>query len=301
MLSTLLQFYAQYPSNILALRGVRRAELGAPLLEELDCHGTVQHQLLRAAQVYVLDKPAQLMLQDLSTGMKREGLDEMFGGVRLPFPSMLLTVPEPATGIWPAGLITQQDDTLYTQVFHESRGGFMPNLLIFASQGTKVEALYTPTFKLSTAIGEEIDEEAVIAQERPLSLSFLQIVVGMSVLLRYKAMLETEEVPAFPRAERRRAQKAGRPLPDMRVVKVRLGELGRGQLQAMRADEDDGPSDAAPRRAHWVQGHFMRNRAGGISWRNPHVRGAGAVVPQERRVSVADDASALPSDGPDSA
>ncbi|WP_299155016.1 hypothetical protein, partial [uncultured Tateyamaria sp.] len=43
--------------------------------------------------------------------------------------------------------------------------------------------------------------------------------------------------------------------------------------------------EVSKRRAHWVQGHFMRNRAGGISWRNPHVRGAGPLIEQERHVS----------------
>lgn len=44
--------------------------------------------------------------------MKRDGLDGMFINVRLPFPAMLLTIPEPKVGEWPAALITQDDDTL---------------------------------------------------------------------------------------------------------------------------------------------------------------------------------------------
>jgi hypothetical protein len=119
--------------------------------------------------------------------------------------------------MWPSGLVTQHEDTLYTQVFHQNREGFMPNLLLFKSRGAEIEALYTPTFKLSKAIGDDITEDMAIEQEHALCLSFLRIAVGMSVLLQHKAMLETEEVPAFPRAERRRAQKSGWLLPDMRV------------------------------------------------------------------------------------
>lgn len=76
----------------------------------------------------------------------------------------------------------------------------------------------------------------------------------------------------------------------MRVIKVKLGELGRHQLRAMNHETDGDKSEKNQRRAHWVQGHFMRNRAGGISWRTPHLRGAGPAVPQERHLSVAKDA-----------
>lgn len=289
MLHTLLEFYEQYPSNLFAFRQIRRAALSPDLLEELEYHGKQQSEILRSSQVYVLDEPSQQMLQGLSTKMKQDGLDDMFNHVRLPFPAMLLTVPEPSEGMWPSGLVTQHEDTLYTQVFHENKGGFMPNLLVFKSQGANIDALYTPTFKLSKAIGDDITEDMAIEQEQNLCSSFLRIVVGMSVLLQHKAMLEIEELPAFPRAERRRAQKSGRALPEMRVVKVRLGELGRRQLQAMQVEVDEDQLEKTRRRAHWVQGHFMRNRAGGISWRNPHVRGAGPVVPQERNVSVVKD------------
>lgn len=289
MLHTLIEFYEQYPSNLFAFRQIRRAALSPDLLEELEYHGKQQSEILRSSQVYVLDEPSQQMLQGLSTKMKQDGLDDMFNHVRLPFPAMLLTVPEPSEGMWPSGLVTQHEDTLYTQVFHENKDGFMPNLLVFKSQGANIDALYTPTFKLSKAIGDDITEDMAIEQEQNLCSSFLRIVVGMSVLLQHKAMLEIEELPAFPRAERRRAQKSGRALPEMRVVKVRLGELGRRQLQAMQVEVDEDQLEKTRRRAHWVQGHFMRNRAGGISWRNPHVRGAGPVVPQERNVSVAKD------------
>lgn len=291
MLSTLLSFYEQYPSNILALRQIRRVGLAPELLNELEYHGKKQVEILRSTQVYVLDEPSQLMLQGLSTKMKQDGLDDMFSHVRLPFPAMLLTVPEPSEGMWPSGLVTQHEGTIYTQVFHESKEGFLPNLLVFKSEGAKTEALHTPTYKLSKAIGDDITENMAIEQEQSLFSIFLRIVVGMAILLQHKGMLEVEDVPAFPRAERRRAEKSGRPLPAMRIIKVRLGELGKRQLNAMQNVVMGDPQEVTQRRAHWVQGHFMRNRAGGISWRNPHVRGVGPIVPQERQVSVAKGAS----------
>lgn len=200
MLSTLLGFYEQYPSNLFALKKIRRTALAPELLEELDFHGERQSEILRAAQVYVLDEPSQLMLQGLSMRMKQDGLDDMFSHVRLPFPAMLLTVPEPSEEMWPSGLVTQHEGALYTQVFLENRAGFLPNLLVFKSQGASMETLYSPTFKLSQAIGDDVTEDTAIEREQTLGIDFLRIIVGMSILLQHKAMLEVEEVPAFPRA-----------------------------------------------------------------------------------------------------
>jgi hypothetical protein len=198
---------------------------------------------------------------------------------------MLLTLPEPTIGSSPAALITQDEDTLFTQIFLANKEGINPNLLIFKSCGASVDVLYSPTFRLAEEIGEEITEEAALEQEKNLCFDFLAIAVGMSVLFEHKAMLEKEEVPAHPRAERRRAMKSGRELPNKSIIKVRLGELGKRQVQAIEDEDGSIEDDKATRRAHWVQGHFMRNRSGGISWRSPHIRGAGPVIDQERHIS----------------
>lgn len=286
MLTTLLAFYRRFPATLLQLKNVSRTALPPDLLESLHAHGQKQCDILKAAQLYVLDGAAQEMLYDLSAKMKEDGLDEMYSQVQLPFPAMLLTIPPVAEGMRPYALITQDDGILYTQVFLEGNDGFIPNLLVFRSEGATVDTFFTPTFHLSKEIGEDIDLDTLRQQEQPLCLSFLGMAVGMSVLFRHKAMLETEEVPLFSRPERRRAEKAGKPLPDKRIVKVTLGEMGERQLRAMQDAGDEGSTGKRLRRAHWVQGHFMRNRAGGISWRNPHVRGAGPVIGQERHVSA---------------
>lgn len=285
MLAELLAFYEKYPSILFYLKGKSRSEFNPDLLEELDFHGKRQREILDAAQVYQIDQPAELMLRNLSAQMQSDGLDSMFSGVRLPFPAMLLTVPEPAEGTWPFALITQDEDALYTQVFHANRDGILPNLLVFKSQGTSVDVIHSPTLKLARAIQDGITEEDALEQEKNLCFDFLSIAVGMSILFEHKAMLEREEVPAYPRAERRRAQKSGRTLPNKMIVKVKLGELGQRQIQASPQETSGNDDGKTKRRAHWVQGHFMRNRAGGISWRNPHVRGAGPVSEQERHVS----------------
>jgi hypothetical protein len=146
--------------------------------------------------------------------------------------------------------------------------------------------LHSPTFNLSQAIGDGVTEDAALKQEKSLCFDFLAIAVGMSILFEHKAMLERDEVSIYPRAERRRAQKSGRTLPNRSIIKVKLGELGKRQLEAINDESKVNEEGSSKRRAHWVQGHFMRNRAGGISWRNPHIRGAGALIEQERHIST---------------
>lgn len=226
-----------------------------------------------------------MMLRKLSAQMQRDGLGNMFSNVRLPFPAMLLTIPEPKIGEWPAALITQDDDTLYTQIYLANKRGLFPNLLIFKSQGASVDVLHSPTFGLSQVIGDGVTEDAAIKQEMSLCFDFLAIAVGMSILFEHKAMLEREEVSSYPRAESRRAHKSGRTLPKKSIIKVKLGELGKRQLEATSGESKATEQAMSKRRAHWVQGHFMRNRAGGISWRNPHIRGAGPLLEQERHIS----------------
>ncbi|WP_201151606.1 hypothetical protein [Rhodovulum sulfidophilum] len=289
MLAHLLDFYEQYPDILLHLKGIDRASLKSDLIEALDFHGKRQREIFDVAQFYKIDERAQVMLHDLSAQMQEDGLDSMFSNVRLPFPAMLLTVPEPKVGEWPAALITQDDNVLYSQIYLANNHGLFPNLLIFKSQGASVDILHSPTFALSQFIGDKITEEEAIKQEKSLCFGFLAMAVGMSILFEHKAILEKEEVPAYPRAERRRAQKSGRTLPNKSIIKVKLGELGRRQLEA-NSDKREANEESSPkRRAHWVQGHFMRNRSGGISWRNPHIRGAGPLLEQERHLSSNED------------
>ena len=232
MLANLLKFYDHYPSILFSLKSISRTALAPDLLEELDFHGERQREIFNLAQMYQIDEQAELMLRNLSAQMQEDGLDSMFSSVRLPFPAMLLTVPEPETGLWPAALVTQDEDTLYTQVYLANKDGLLPNLLIFKSQGASVDILQSPTLKLARASGDEITDEAAVNQEKSLCFDFLSIAVGMSVLFEHKAMLEKEEVPSYPRAERRRAQKSGRTLPNRTIIKVQLGDLGKRQVQA---------------------------------------------------------------------
>lgn len=285
MLATLLNFYEFYPDVLLSLKNTTRNGTNRGVLSELDFHGERQREILEAAQVYQIDDRAFQMLRQLSLELQKDGLDKMFNGVRFPFPAMLITIPRPEEGMWPAALITQDEDYLYTQVFLKNDHGLLPNLLVFESNGTNVNVLNSPTLNFARSIGEKISDQDALRQEKSLCFDFLHLAVGMSILFQHKAMLEREEVPAYPRPERRRAEKQGRNLPNRNIVKVGLGELGKRHVQASLEAHSDDHDDNNKRRAHWVQGHFMRNRAGGISWRNPHVRGYGPLIEQERHVS----------------
>lgn len=291
MFANLLKFYDHYPEVMFSLKQASRDTLSPDLLEELDFHGERQRDIFSLAQIYQIDGSAEMMLRNLSAQMQNDGLDSMFSSIRLPFPAMFISLPEPApeTGYELAALITQDDDALYTQVYLANKDGLLPNLLVFRSQGTSVDVVHSPTLKLARASGDEVTDDAAMEQERDLCFDFLSLAVGMSILFEHKAMLETETVPAHPRAERRRAQRLGRALPKKTIIKVSLGDLGKRQVQATQEESMSGKKNNTKRRAHWVQGHFMRNRAGGISWRNPHIRGAGPVIEQERYVSFEGD------------
>lgn len=99
-------------------------------------------------------------------------------------------------------------------------------------------------------------------------------------------MIASEDVQVTDRPERRRAEKAENPLSDALMTRVRLGSAGRIQLKATRVERDtENPSGKL--RAHWVAGHCMRNIATPEKvFRMPHMRGAGPVVPQMRRVQL---------------
>lgn len=68
---------------------------------------------------------------------------------------------------------------------------------------------------------------------------------------------------------------------------------GKIQLKATHVERDtDDPS--GKRRAHWVAGHYMKHMARPEKvFRMPHIRGAGPVIPQTRRVELPEIADQL--------
>lgn len=282
MLQHLLDFYRAYPDNLLSVRGARRTGLPTDLTERVAYHRSRQLKLLGAAQLFRLSPDAEELLFRLLTEMRADGLEAIYHEVRLPFPVLLIERAARPDGFTLLGQVTQAEEEIYTQRFLVAESGVVPNLAVLCSSGLSGEVLPSPTQEISRHLSPAEPMETALEEELLLSRQFLGIAVAMATLLKHRAMLEVSEGPAHPRAERRRAEREGRPLPDTRVSVITLGEAGRGQLEAMRDEKTARPG--GPRRAHWVRGHFMRNPSGGLSWRMPHIRGAGPLIGQERRV-----------------
>lgn len=236
-----------------------------------------QHQrMLMVAQHFVVDEDAEALLAALIEEMSAEGLEDTFAKVNFPFKYVLLESTRDLQA-QAACLLVEGDEGFYSECFVGLPGGIAPNLKVLAWEGTSAEVFDSAVNFENFNAPEQVD------QELKLNGQFCGMFVAMTTLLGHKGMLEAEETPFYPRADRRRAQKSGKPLPDTRKITIRLGEAGRGQMEAMK----DGAQSSSLRtvRAHWVRGHFMRNRSGGLSWRMPHIRGAGPLISQNRIIT----------------
>jgi hypothetical protein len=240
---------------------------------------------LSQAEIFQIDDEAEEMLARLMNEMSSDGLEDTFQHVKLPFPAMIIEKSARFDGFKGVGLLTQIDTAIEAQFHAVNNDGLMPSLTIISTDSFPFKVIPTPTADLSSIIPSINNLSEGMVQDRTNAITFLSMGVGIATLLKYKGMLEVEEAPAYPRAERRRAEKSGRPLPDTRVSKISLGEAGKGQLAAMKQDQKQDPAVEGKRRAHWVRGHWMRTAAGGLSFRTPHIRGAGPVIHQERRVT----------------
>lgn len=282
MLDHLKQLYANYPGIVLHGSTAEAAARVSPdLKERLRNYQAHQMGVLANAQTFRIEPAAMSMMFVPVKELRSEALDDVMAAVRFPFRSMLLEcVTE--DGNRRAALVAQTSSVIEAQVFAAAHEGILPSLIRGSiSPGGDFRTERLPTLDLVETLHGPVprpDDEAMYLQW------FIALAVGLSILLAHKGMLEVEERPAFSRAERRRSEREGRPLPDTRISIIRLGDAGRAQLGAMKANADGTESSRAPVRAHWVRGHFMRNASGGLSWRMPHLRGAGPVVGQVRNV-----------------
>jgi hypothetical protein len=233
------------------------------------------------------------MLTDLAYGTKPAGREEIYREAQFPFPALLVECPDPTGEGSYVALTTVVDNCMYTQRMIVTANGIVPSLLVLKSSGLKGELIFTPTYEAALLGPKHPEGEAALKGESEVCSHFVAVVATMCSMLKYKGMIETEEVQAFSRPERRRAEKAGKPLPDTLVTRVRLGSAGKIQLKATHVERDtDDPS--GKRRAHWVAGHYMKHMARPEKvFRMPHIRGAGPVIPQTRRVELPEIADQL--------
>lgn len=282
MRDVLKEIYARYPEVLLAQLGADESRVDMPLRQRLRSYRQRQLRQLDEAHVFRIEREAMDMLFGLIRELSAEALDDVFGRVRLPFPVLLLEcITE--DGNRRAGLVSQEAGQIASQTFAMAREGCLPSLLecVLADDG-QVETLRTPTLELLEMVHRS--SSAQLDEEASHNRWFIKLAVSLATLIQHKGMLEIEERAAYSRAERRRADREGRPLPATRISVIRLGDAGRAQRAAMRGEAHGDDRARAPVRAHWVRGHFMRNPSGGLSWRMPHIRGAGPLVAQIRSV-----------------
>lgn len=293
MLEDLKRFFEDYPRQILQSQGVKPAEVPGDLMDRLLDYRHRSLSNLEDAQPFRIDPDAFWMMSELINEMKRDGLDELFSQVRLPFPTMIVLLPGiGCDGLMRGndglalGVVTQIEDTIFTQRFIFRSSDVGPSNCVMISKGMGVTSVSTPTRDLFEAVGMNVPE-GMIEDELTSNRTFLGIAVAIATLLRHDGMLKVEEVSLYPRQQRRQAERSGKVLPDMLISKITLGKAGRGQVEAMKEDIAADERESIARRTHWVRGHHMRSRSGKLVWRMPHLRGAGPLIKQLRHVTGA--------------
>lgn len=291
MVQELKLFFTEYPRQILEMREVAPTDLPAGLMDRLLDYRERSLAILEDAQVFRIDIDAYWMMSELVNEMKRDGLDELFSQVQLPFPTMIIMPPlMGADGIMRQndgsvlGLVTQVEEEIYTQRFAIRQNTVGPSVCCMITKGMGALAVPTPTQELFKALGMPVSD-GMIDDELAMNRNLLASAVAIATLLCHDGMLDVQEVSLHPRHERRQAERSGKALPDTLITKIALGKAGRGQVEAMKGDISTDGREGIPRRTHWVRGHHMKSRSGKLVWRMPHLRGAGPLVPQLRQVS----------------
>lgn len=291
MVQELKLFFTDYPRQICEMQGVRQAELPAGLMDQLLDYRVRSLAILEDAQIFRIDADAYWMMGELVNEMKREGLEELYSQVQLPFPAMVIIPPLTGDdGIQRQndgsvfGVVTQVEGEIYTQRFAIRQDTVGPSTCCMVTKGMRAEVIPTPTRGLFEAVGMPVPE-GMMEDELAMDRNFLGTAIAIATLLRHDGMLEVQQVSLHPRHERRQAERSGKVLPDTLITKIALGKSGRGQVEAMKADMATDAREGIPRRTHWVRGHHMKSRSGKLVWRMPHLRGAGPLVPQVRHVT----------------
>lgn len=274
------------------LRDIRRADDGAPS-ESVMIASFLARDLL-ASQTYEFDRASAEVLAELLKETK--GDIEKLLWPRLPFETLFLELPnvdpEGAEVMSMIGLLIHpvSPDERAVVVLGETRDALARPMVrvVFDRQGDhRVEYLpggstlaqaYFRKFGISEAVARETAARNGIE---------LYLMAGIfAELHNRKGMFRATDSSTVTRQQRRQAERRGS-LPARTVTRIQLDTLGLGHLEAMRAQSGanaDRDEKGTPRRAHWVRGHLFLARNGILTWRKPHVRGAGPVVPKHRLV-----------------
>lgn len=246
-------------------------------------------ELIDEAQSFVLDDEAMKLLLKLLEEVGDQAYT-MFSHTPLPFDTLWVERKVPVSGQEQAILLVQDGDVLNASFLSmDETGHFSPALQMMRLSDAGSFGITSPHYRRGLATSDADGRnylKACLREHQEMTVFMTGLAKMMTVLLNAKGMLEVDEPrQSMTRAERRRAERGRRDLPATRYSTIRLGEFGRGQLAAM---QDAKGNKGTRRRAHWVRGHLMHTAAGEVTWRNPHVRGAGPLIKQERQVTVAD-------------
>jgi hypothetical protein len=176
MVQDLKLFFTDYPRQILEMQGVRPAELPAGLMDELLDYRERSLANLENAQVFRIDIDAYWMMSELVNEMKRDGLNELFSKVQLPFPTMIIMLPlVGADGIMRQndgsvlGLVTQDEEDIYTQRFAIRQNTVGPSVCCMLTKGMAAAGIPTPTQKLFQAIGMSVPDGMIDEEQSDLN------------------------------------------------------------------------------------------------------------------------------------
>lgn len=286
MLQYVRETYSEFPGNVLGNIGIPADRVGADLMLQLNSHGREQLRLLDEAHHFRFEPEAWELLGRLVTDLSKAGADDVFNKVRLPFPVMLFEVVKEGGGR-NVSLVQQTDDLIQCSVnLVLPDNSVVPNMLIISmTSAGEMLRRDTPLVGLFHRANLPVQDD-ILADEYARCYWTIKLAVSLAVIMQHEGMIELSEASSFSRADRRRAAREGRPMPASRVSVIRLGDAGRGQLSAMRGEARSDRGERSTVRAHWVRGHFMRTRSGELTWRMPHIRGAGPLIGQVRQVKV---------------
>ena len=224
MIDVLTKFFESYPRSFLDTNSPFEGGISPELMSRMLEFRDRQLHILSYAQHYRIDQETVQMLTDLAYETKPAGREEIYREAQFPFPALLVECPDTTGEGSYVALTTVADDCMYTQRMLVSANGIVPSLLVLKSSGLKGELIWTPTYEAAMLGPKNPDGDAALKAESEVCSHFVAIVATMCSMLKYKGMIETDEVQAFSRPERRRAEKAGKSLLGKRVSLAALNQ-----------------------------------------------------------------------------
>lgn len=259
----------------------------------------MQNGIARARGVCLDEKAGELLisyLEDLQALGKMDA-DEMIGSFRSPWPEMWMESSgrgKDADVVTVAIHVVQNGRTLNVSFWgpgdHSGGAVFIPPLTRIAiDQETRSFQQELSAFgeaaEARRGVYAEYEPEVPVGMEEEVvrAMNLLMIASAMTAVLDASSdiLRMPEEVPPS-RIWRQRYREAGAPTARSAMSRIDLSTSGLKEYSNRvlgEADPDDNyGSGGVGRRAHHVRGHMFLARNGQMTYRRPHIRGAGEVA-----------------------